>query len=831
MPPTWTKSTPWLWTPDPSYTETDPSTPARLVLFRKTFTPPAQPSSLPGKLLIHVSADTRYRLYVNGTSVLFGPAKSHLQEWNYDTVDIAPFLRAGETNVLAARVLRYSGAQVGNTSMVRGAIPGFVLHEEGGVFGLSTSTPWLCKVDTSVRILPASEWSRALGPPFLCVNEAVDAEREERGWLRAEFDDGHWDTAVRSSLTVPMLPIHDPWRLVPRSIPYLPEIEGRFAGVVKADAGSSLEAWRGLVLEDTPVTVGANSTATIVLESDALVTAFLSFGFRGGGAGSKITIRCAECFEFPPADGNPSPFARNKGNRTDSSGILMGPDDFYTFPSSAEDTVSYEPFWHRTFRYIQLTITTASTPLRLTKATYRKTHYPLCITTTLPLPRLPPLESTKWTTSLRTLQLCMQETYTDCPFYEQNQFALDSRLQALFSYTLSRDDRLARKALAEFHASRRKSADSLVETHFPTPFPGLSIPVFSLFWVLMVHDHMLYFGDAALVRRYMGAVDGILDYFEDRIHPRYGMVGAFDSDAWAFVDWTQEWSVISPGGDFRDLAVPPGYRRCGVVSYVSLVYAFVLKRAGEMCEFLGRRDTATEYRGRAERVNGAVLRHCLRGGEVEGEYIADAPDSPTAAAAAAAAAGDANTGELSQHTHVFAVLSGAISGSRARTLLRRALDPATNAAYARCSYAMAFYVFEAAVQTGLYDEFRADLVRPWTAMLEMDLSTWAESAAMPRSDCHGWSCVPVYDAVVNGLGVRPVAPGCARLRFEPRRTVWDLEGGEGVVVLKGGEVRVSWAGERKVNLTVGFDTEVEIREGEGYKVVKLGKGEVLTVDN
>jgi hypothetical protein len=133
MPPSWTKTTPWLWTPDPSYTETDPSTPAQFVLFRKTF---ALPEPAPESIILHISADTRYRLYINGQSISFGPAKSYLNEWNYETVDIAPFVnRGGERNVLAARVLRYSGTQVGNTSMVRAAIPGFFLYEDFGIVG------------------------------------------------------------------------------------------------------------------------------------------------------------------------------------------------------------------------------------------------------------------------------------------------------------------------------------------------------------------------------------------------------------------------------------------------------------------------------------------------------------------------------------------------------------------------------------------------------------------------------------------------------------------------------------------------------------------------
>ncbi|KAL3474747.1 Six-hairpin glycosidase-like protein [Aspergillus californicus] len=813
MPPRWPQNPPWIWTPSPTYTETQQV--AQFVHFRKTFSL----DSIPEKINIHVSADTRYRLYVNGTSVLFGPAKSHLNEWNYETFDIAPFCREG-VNVLAARVLRYSPVMSGNMGMARAGIPGFVL-------AISTNTPWKCKIDDSTRIQSAEEWNPALGPAFLLINEDVDGSKAERGWTGLTFDDSTWDTAAKSTMKVPMLPILEPWRLVPRSIPLLPEIPGRFCGVINASHGLG-EKWRGLVLRDGVVEIPPRTTASVVLENQTLTTAFLDFGFRGGAA-SKITIRCAECFEKP--QDSPNPFARSKGDRSDTSGILVGPEDFYTVssssPSSEEST--YSPFWFRTFRYIALTITTQSTPLTLTALTYRETHYPLPITTTLTT--APPSERQKWSISLTTLLNCMHETYADCPFYEQNQFAMDSRLQILFSYQLSRDDRLARKCINEFHASRR-ACDGLVETHYPSPFPGVNIPVFSLYWVLMIHDHMMYFGDRSFVKRFLGGIDGVLNFFESRVVEGYGLVGRFDGDAWAFVDWTREWSDIGPGGDFKNLAVPPGYRRGeGMVSYISLVYAFVLGKAAELSEFVGRRDVAQEYRDRAGRLNAAVLKHCLRRtpspsesqsqSEVdtaeanEDEFLIDSPSSPTT--------------EISQHTQVFAVLSGAISGPHAKRILHRALSPSTNSHYVRCSYAMSFYVFEAAIQTGLYDELRTTLVQPWNDMMALNLTTWAESAAMPRSDCHGWSAVPVYDVVANVVGLRPAAAGYQRVRFEPRARHW--EGFEGVFCVGGGEVRVSWSG-GKVSFIPGLDVEVEVpdRAGGGYVVRSLRKGETLTLD-
>ncbi len=67
--------------------------------FRKTISLPQKPS----RFVVHVSADNRYRLFVNGKAVAIGPARSDPQHWNYETLDLAPFLVAGN-NTLAAQV-------------------------------------------------------------------------------------------------------------------------------------------------------------------------------------------------------------------------------------------------------------------------------------------------------------------------------------------------------------------------------------------------------------------------------------------------------------------------------------------------------------------------------------------------------------------------------------------------------------------------------------------------------------------------------------------------------------------------------------------------------
>src|SRR5262245_61976719 len=67
--------------------------------FRKAITLP----SAPGRFLVHVSADNRFVLHVNGARAGAGPARGDVEHWRYQTLDLAPLLKAGR-NLVAATV-------------------------------------------------------------------------------------------------------------------------------------------------------------------------------------------------------------------------------------------------------------------------------------------------------------------------------------------------------------------------------------------------------------------------------------------------------------------------------------------------------------------------------------------------------------------------------------------------------------------------------------------------------------------------------------------------------------------------------------------------------
>jgi alpha-L-rhamnosidase len=82
------------------------------------------------------------------------------------------------------------------------------------------------------------------------------------------------------------------------------------------------------------------------------------------------------------------------------------------------------------------------------------------------------------------------------------------------------------------------------------------------------------------------------------------------------------------------------------------------------------------------------------------------------------------------------------------------------------SYYFRFYLHRALEHAGLGDRYLGQL-QPWYKMLDMGLSTWAETPEPTRSDCHAWSASPNYDLLTIVAGIRSDAPGFKRVRVSP----------------------------------------------------------------
>jgi hypothetical protein len=140
----------WVWVPDWIDAPTKGEA-ARLVIFRCSLAV-ERPEDLTPEALIRLSADTRYKLLINGRRVCVGPTRGSDRLWYYDTVDVRPFLRQG-INELRIKVLRYFPGVDAGIPFARTAKPGLTVL--GTVAGQDLSTGsgkgmWSCQVQGQV---------------------------------------------------------------------------------------------------------------------------------------------------------------------------------------------------------------------------------------------------------------------------------------------------------------------------------------------------------------------------------------------------------------------------------------------------------------------------------------------------------------------------------------------------------------------------------------------------------------------------------------------------------------------------------------------------------
>ncbi len=152
------------------------------------------------------------------------------------------------------------------------------------------------------------------------------------------------------------------------------------------------------------------------------------------------------------------------------------------------------PLWWRTWRYLDLDITTGSDPLTLESLKAHFTAYPFEERANFQSGD-PDLDKI-WQTSWRTARVDAHETYMDTPYYEQLQYVGDTRIQALISYTVAGDDRLGRQAITAFDQSR--IPEGITRSRYPSNLPQ-NIPTFSLLWIGMLHDYWMYRPDPQFV--------------------------------------------------------------------------------------------------------------------------------------------------------------------------------------------------------------------------------------------------------------------------------------------------------------------------------------------
>jgi alpha-L-rhamnosidase len=459
--------------------------------FRKSF----DLAEKPDRFIIHISADNRYQLFVNGNFITYGPSRGDLLNWRFESLDISAGLREGK-NVVAVLVWN-AGEHRPFSQMTRQT--GLIVAGNGPEEAvLNSDDSW--KVIKNEAYEPITGFDKMLNE-FIVVGpgDRVEGKLYPWGWEQPGYDDGFWNQAGMISRGQPRtMGTNADWMLVPRSIALMQMGHENFLSVRRSEgirfSIEDLQSGRDVEIE-------ADREVSFLLDQGYLTKSYPKL-IVSGGKDAEITFTYAEALFDEQGE---------KGNRNEIEGKkIQG--NYDVFIPDGGDSRIFSPLWFRTYRYLQVDIRTSDEPLLIHQLFGNPTGFPLRENSSFEADdaRL----STVWDVGLRTARLCAGEIYYDCPYYEQMQYVGDTRIQALISLYVDGTDELMRKAIELYDGSR--IPDGLTQSRYPSSSLQI-IPPYSLFWIAMVHDYWYYRNDPAFVKSFLPGIRNVLGWFEQRV--------------------------------------------------------------------------------------------------------------------------------------------------------------------------------------------------------------------------------------------------------------------------------------------------------------------------
>ncbi len=678
-------------------------------LFRKKINLDIKPASF----IIHVSADNRYKLFVNGQLVSLGPARGDINHWNFETVDLAAYLLEG-INTIAAKVWNEAEWRPEAQISLR---TGFILQaaDENGKT-INTDTSWKCSRDDSYQPISISLPAYYVSGP----GELVDMNKHIRHWQEHDFDDNNWKHAevifkgepkgfVGPYGTTPG------WMLVPSSIPPMEIKYQRFGKLSRAE-GIRIE--EGFPVQKKSITIPAHTEVTLLLDQTSLTNAYINLAFSAG-KDATITLTYAEALYSKHPE---------KGNRNETNGkFIMGRRD--SIIADGTGGQFFSTLYWRTFRYVQVKLVTKEQPLVIDDIYSQFTGYPFQLKARLECenPELATMLGIGW----HTARLCAIETYMDCPYYEQLQYIGDTRIQGLVSLYNSGDDMLLRNAINQADQSRLPEGVTL--SRHPS-FTPQYIPTFSLWYIGMLHDYWMYGGDTNFVKRKLAGARQVLNYFRSYQQTDGSLKGV---PHWLFTDWVYEKGWEAGRG-------PVGKDGNSAMLDLQLLWAYQL--AADMEQRTGMNAYAIEYRHRASRLQATIMKKYWDEGK---KLFADRSEKDL----------------FSQHTNTLAILTGMVSKTQAAAISRAMLE---DSAMTKATIYFKYYLHQALIKAGMGNQY-LDWLDKWRENIQLGLTTWAEMSEVSasRSDCHAWGSSPNIEFFRTILGIDSDAPGFTKVKIEP----------------------------------------------------------------
>lgn len=335
-----------------------------------------------------------------------------------------------------------------------------------------------------------------------------------------------------------------------------------------------------------------------------------------------------------------------------------------------------------------------------------------------------------------TQRLCSEDTFVDCPTYEQTFWVGDSRIECLVNYALYGGYDLGKRCLSLAAESLGRS--QFVESHVPSGWQTI-IPAWSSLWAMAVEDSLSYFTDD----RFLAGMKDALVYQLEAIEQHVDERNLFAINAWNLTDWS---GMDQPNE--------------GVTTANQAWISMAARATNRICQKFGDTENSKRCEEIIVRLTDGANRHLW---DESKQAFSDCIDPRTGRPSST----------VSQQTHCLMALSGTASGER----YERSVSIATgNIELEGCVKVgtpyFYFFILELMSRLGHEEETIAVIRDKWGPMIEQDSTTCWElfPGYMPggrntRSYCHAWSTAPAFFLIRNQLGLSPIRPDL--YRFAP----------------------------------------------------------------
>jgi hypothetical protein len=758
----------WIWIPDiADYKESKNC----YVYFRKKF-------HAQGKLEIKIAAETYYHLYVDGELKEYGTTVS---DPSYKTYDVHR-MEVAEGEHIVAVLVHYLGEICAVAKKSRPALHVRICSQGREIVS-----------DTTWKTLPCLAYSQNL--PVMMSHfgyyEVCDYSKLLDGWSEVNFDDSFWHNAEIIDNAQEYWP-----RLIQRKIPAL-QVEphpykkivcrGRyFEGdsqktkdiSVAVEMTNKTRKLETRSIGSLPINLGTNDNNEFaVVDFGREVSGYIRLVFRNSVNRRKVDVGYDEIL-----DGDfPSP------RRT----YVHFADRFF-ITSGVCEVKTYSP---RGFRYIIIDIEGGKDGVRLEQVEIDERRYPAkkqsafeCSDDGL---------NKLYDAGILTTQLCMHDTYVDCPSRERVAW-MDFAIQGICSAYCMGDTRLWCHCLYLF-AQDTCTADGSLNGAIKGYVPSDNDPIiqsFMMHYVISLNDYLLFTKD----------IDTCRDLFPVAIRQAEILEQFTNGDGLLNGDWPNAWKT------FLDWSA---MEACGTSAANNAIYIRMLKSLIKLAKGLNRSDIVHTLDCKIEKLIKSYRKTFWCGHD--GLFV-DAIQN------------DGISPVRSQLTNSLAIWAGITNQQENCSILSKIIDndkllPRTKGDYRlkdnfKCQTggivqigtpAMAYFLVASLFKNDMSSAAVRYMKDNWLPIEHNGTLAEHFEYDSNTSFCHGWGSGVSVLLSRYVLGVKPVSPGWEKVVVQPH--IDGLKWAKGNIVTPLGDIAVEW------EKSSGGGIKLNVSQPDGIQVI------------